>query len=47
MNHSENCTCDVESIELHPCPYQEDINENFEDYCNCCEECVYQCVQDI
>lgn len=27
----------------HPCPYQEEINGNPGDYCNCCEECMQEC----
>ena len=30
-----------------PCPYYEEINNDHENKCNCCEECQYQCTMDI
>jgi hypothetical protein len=36
-----------EAQEPHPCPYQEDINDNHEDLCTCCVECTNECVMDI
>ena len=39
--------CKNEKRDDHTCPYKVEINEN-EDYkCNCCEECEYNCSQDI
>lgn len=35
------------SGEMHPCPYQEDINDEHEDYCFCCEDCQQECADDI
>lgn len=32
---------------LHPCPYQEEINDNDDDYCTCCDDCRQECVWDI
>lgn len=32
---------------LHPCPFAEEINNHFEDVCNCCEECAHECAMDI
>jgi len=29
--------------ELHTCPYQVDIEENKEKYCNCCADCEDNC----
>jgi len=40
------CTCDREHEE-HPCPYQEDINNNIEYVCSCCPHCEQQCRMDI
>jgi len=31
----------------HTCPYQEEINDNHEVMCNCCDECRQQRVWDI
>lgn len=33
--------------ELHTCPYQEDINDDHETLCNCCDECRHNCLMDI
>lgn len=33
--------------ELHPCPYEMEINDNYENVCNCCEECESECSADI
>ena len=30
----------------HPCPYMEEIHGDSRP-CTCCEDCVYQCAQDI
>ena len=44
----ENFSCKKEGTpEPHPCPYQWDINDNKEPYCNCCKECEGECAQDI
>lgn len=31
----------------HICPYKQDINDDSETLCNCCEECKEQCADDI
>ena len=31
----------------HTCPYKEEIGDDNESLCNCCEECRYQCCQAI
>lgn len=41
-----NC-CNESTLELHSCPYQSDVNGNDEDYCDCCKDCEYDCVQEI
>jgi len=34
--------------EPHPCPYQEEINDNHDpECCTCCPECEQQCRDDI
>lgn len=32
---------------LHPCPYKEDINNDSESLCSCCDWCKQQCAYDI
>ena len=33
---------------LHSCPYQSDINDNEDpEYCDCCQNCTYECAMDI
>lgn len=36
-----------EALELHTCPYAEEINNDSENLCNCCSNCINQCYQDI
>ncbi len=31
----------------HTCPYAEDIGDDSETLCNCCEECEGECARDI
>lgn len=38
--------CD-ENTTLHTCPYAEDIRNDSESLCNCCDDCTYECAQDI
>ena len=40
------CTCAMEDIEPHICPYAQEIN-NSDEECNCCEYCEDQCAMDI
>lgn len=37
---------DTESIEEHYCPYAQEINDD-DTPCRCCDDCEYQCAQDI
>ena len=30
-----------------PCPYAEEINEDCESLCDCCEDCIHECAMDI
>ena len=36
-----------DATEPHTCPYAEEINNNSETLCNCCQDCVNQCAMDI
>jgi hypothetical protein len=31
----------------HTCPYREDINDDHETECNCCDHCEQECAYDI
>lgn len=31
----------------HPCPYQSELHENDEDYCQCCPDCEHDCLMNI
>lgn len=31
----------------HVCPFKQDINDDSESLCNCCEECTHECAMDI
>lgn len=42
----DNCTCN-NNIEPHTCPFTEEIYDDYESLCNCCNECTYQCAMDI
>ena len=33
--------------ELHPCPYQQEMNGNDEPYCNCSRARQYECAMDV
>ncbi len=35
------------SEQPHRCPYQEDVNDNSEFMCHCCETCTSECAADI
>jgi hypothetical protein len=41
------CRCGEEGQKPHICPFQQDVNGNEEDFCNCCEDCQYNCAMDI
>lgn len=34
-------------VEPHTCPYKEEINDDSETLCTCCDECAHQCRMDI
>jgi hypothetical protein len=31
----------------HPCPFQEDVNNDSDFQCTCCEDCTIACADDI
>jgi hypothetical protein len=33
--------------ELHPCPYNSDINGDDTPCCNCCQNCCEDCAMDV
>ena len=35
------------AIEDHTCPYAEEINEDHESLCDCCEDCIRECAMNI
>ncbi len=43
------CKCgkEFDELPLHTCPYQEDVNNDSEFTCNCCDECRQECRDDI
>lgn len=43
------CKCgkEFDELPLHTCPYQEDVNNDSEFTCNCCDECRQECCDDI
>ncbi len=50
MEYEDESFCDWcnknPADELHPCPYAEELFENFET-CNCCKECESECLSGI
>lgn len=36
-----------DGLELHACPYEEEICENYDEYCNCCDACISECLDEI
>lgn len=49
INETPKCShCDKDDAqEPHTCPFSEEIYDNHETLCDCCEECTYQCIMDI
>lgn len=43
----EPCTCTQDDCAPHTCPYREDVCDDHETLCTCCDSCVSQCVQEI
>ena len=36
-----------DACEPHTCPYSEDIHNDKETLCTCCEKCAHECCMDI
>jgi hypothetical protein len=43
----EVCYCDGRASILHTCPFAEEINNDSESLCNCCDDCTHECAQNI
>ena len=41
------CCKSVEGEILHTCPFDEEINHDFETLCNCCVDCTNKCNENI
>lgn len=41
------CKCGQPGRTERPCPYESEINANPASYCNCCESCMQNCLDDI
>lgn len=42
------CHCGINpATESHPCPYQQDVNNDDAFECTCCEDCTHECAMDI
>lgn len=39
--------CGNKALSKHCCPYQADVNGDESKHCNCCEEHMQQCCDDI
>jgi len=35
------------SVLLHTCPYLEELHDDYETKCNCCEDCQHECLMEI
>ena len=42
-----HCNGKNAEMEPHPCPFAADVYDDKEYLCTCCEECTYECAQDI
>jgi hypothetical protein len=42
----QKCGTEVEKG-LHPCPFNEDVNNDSSNFCNCCNNCAAECADDI
>ncbi len=48
-NEEEKCqNCSTEPAEeLHSCPYSEEIHDDYDLKCNCCDSCQRECLNAI
>jgi len=50
ITYEEEYTCDKcgkPGSSPHSCPYQSDVNEDNNFLCNCCDDCMQNCLDDI
>lgn len=46
--NKDQCRCgEMSSEDEHLCPYKEDVNNDSETLCSCCDYCTQQCAMDI
>lgn len=44
----EMCTCGKNPATTpHPCPFMQDVHNDSEDMCTCCDECARDCAADV
>lgn len=50
MDNDEKCqrsNCDNNALENHICPFKAEIHEDTQTLCNCCEDCINRCREEI
>jgi len=43
MSCEDNESCQNENLELHTCPYREEIEDDHLSLCDCCVFCMQEC----
>lgn len=43
----EKCSCEIEDIEEHACPYEQEFDYYTQATCKCCDFCESNCAGDI
>lgn len=46
-NELKKSCCEEANREPHGCPYAEEICDDYEKQCTCCESCEQNCADDI
>lgn len=41
------CECGDNAQPRHSCPYREEIRDDWETLCNCCDSCTRECAMDV
>jgi hypothetical protein len=44
---SNRSNCTNAPSDHHTCPFSEDVNDDHETLCTCCEDCAYECAMDV
>lgn len=47
VDSCESCNSNDISGETHTCPFREEISNDYEFECNCCEDCTNDCTMSI